>query len=187
MIGKKWEPSFHDLNLHRLEEEWLAQVRLFAQYATELAEADYAVEVAKTDLKLTEAELEEADARLDREIRRHHIEFGIERITESAVEKTIILQGGHVRAKDKMFVAMKKLNELKRDRDIAKVAVDTMHQRNPALKDLVTLQGRSYYSTPNLPHTVGGEELQERIAEKAFKKERNLTGEDGESQRRKSK
>lgn len=138
--------NIFDLDPNRLDTEWKNQPKLFYQAAEKLAEMKAEYEKAKTNKELVMAEL-------DRDIRLQPERFQVDKITESAVEKTITLQRDYKKAVSRLLQA-------KHDVDLAQVVVDTMDHRKKALENLVSLRLANYYSEPRVRQGTGREEAE---------------------------
>jgi hypothetical protein len=126
--------SFLEIDPLRLDQEWVDQPRLFHSYALKMANADAKVDAAKGQLDLAKAVVEKA-------IRDNPEEFGLEKVTESAIAACVIQQEDYQDA-------LKLLNMLRHKASVLKVAVTALDQRKKALEKLVDLHGQDYFSTP---------------------------------------
>ena len=161
--------SYHDLDIHRLDEEWVGQISLYREHAQQLADANKLLSEAETELEVRKAELKETVARLDLAIRKDPELYDLERVTEGAIDKVVLLRPDYVKAKEEVFSAMRRVNEARHFRDVCKVANDTVgHQRKAALQDLVQLWLASYFAEPKLPRDSGGREMSEAGQKSAF-------------------
>lgn len=144
--------DFHSIDIHRLEEEWPLQTKMFRHYADKVAEARYGHDTAKTDKDLAEAEFEKVQAKLDQLIRSEPTEYELTgKPTEKAIRNVVILQKKYQIAQLQVFEAQRKINEAKHTLDVAEVAVKTLDHRKAALEDLVRLRLASYFSDPRAP------------------------------------
>jgi len=123
-----------------LDVEWLDQSSLMMKYARNAAEARLELDRAKEALELTKAEL-------DREVRSNPEAFGMEKLTESAVQNTIILQEAYIGANDNFIQAKFKA-------DIAQGAVRAFDARKDALENLGRLLGLQYFAGPKMPRDL---------------------------------
>ena len=112
----------------------MEQPRLYHKYARKLANAKQTLEECKARLELVNAEL-------DREIRLNPLGFGLEKITETVVANTIIVQQGYKEAQEEYIAGKHRVDEVQ-------AVVTTLDHRKRALESLVTLHGQDYYSTP---------------------------------------
>lgn len=124
--------NFFDVDRNRLDEEWATFPKTYYEYAEKLADARAAHERAKTEEEIVEAEL-------DRRIRMMPEKYGLEKVTEPAVEKTIILQTRFQDARRARIDAKHKL-------DVIQAAVDTLDAKKYGLQDLTKLQLNAYYA-----------------------------------------
>jgi hypothetical protein len=123
-----------------LDVEWLDQPSLMMKYARNAAEARLELDRAKEALELAKAEL-------DREVRSNPEAFGMEKLTESAVQNTIILQEAYIGANDNFIQAKFKA-------DIAQGAVRAFDARKDALENLGRLLGLQYFAGPKMPRDL---------------------------------
>jgi len=131
----KVTPEFFDIDMNQLDVEWLRQPRMFFTTAEALAEARRDFEQAKSELDLTDAELDKA-------IRANPEEYGLpQKTTETMISKTIIACENHTAASDEI--------QMKKHRvDVLQAAVTALDHRKKALENLVQLHGQNYFSTP---------------------------------------
>ena len=133
--------GFFRIDQNRLDAEWLKQPQLYYEYAVILADAKEALGRARAKREVVVAEI-------DKDVRLRPEKYGVEKITEGVVEKTVILQ-------ERYQVANKGVIGAKHDVDIAQAAVDTLDHRKRALQDLVQLRMANYFSEPRMK---GGKE-----------------------------
>lgn len=142
------DKSYADIDVDRLDAEWLSQPKMFADAAQDLADAEYEYDLAKAELELVIAEL-------DHDIRLFPEKYGVEKISEPAVKQATIRHKRHQEADRKLMEANYRLN-------LHKAEVNTLGQRKAALEDLVKLRLADYFSTPRTPKGVTSEVLNER-------------------------
>jgi hypothetical protein len=121
-----------------LDVEWLEQPEKMLKYAQIAARA-------RLDLDLAKEKVDVVKAELDRAIRSDPASYGIEKITETAVQNMIIIQPTYVTANNAMI-------QLKYEADMAQGAVRAIDARKDALENLVRLHGQSYFAGPRVPH-----------------------------------
>lgn len=143
-------PEFFRIDQNRLDEEWTNQAPTYYEYSVKLADAREEHERCKARRDIVEAEL-------DRAIRQRPEEFGVEKVTEGVVGKTIILQKKYQQAHDNVIRA-------KHDLDIVQAAVDALEHKKKGLESMVYLQSQGYYAEPKGPRVVREkvEELEKR-------------------------
>ena len=76
---------------HKLEEEWMRQPLLYEKYAELSRAADETHQIAKD-------QLESVKAGLDSQIRKDFESFGMKKLTEGALNNTILLQKEYIAA-----------------------------------------------------------------------------------------
>lgn len=126
-----------------LDIECLDQAILMMRYSKELARAEKRVSNIKEELSVERAEL-------DKDIRSNPDTFGIEKITESAINNCIILQ-------DDYKAIQKKLIDAQYEAKMIKGAVDAVQQRKDMLQELVKLHGQRYFAGPKVERDLSGE------------------------------
>lgn len=134
-----------------LDVEWLEQPSLMMKYARVAIEARKKLDQAKEVLDVAKAEL-------DKQIRTKPEDYGIDKITESVVQNTILLQ-------DEYKTANADIIEAKYQTDMANAAVRAVEARKDALENLVRLFGQSYFAGPKMPRDLT-HEAQQRYAQK---------------------
>lgn len=171
-MGKKSKLDIDEdvllIDKHDLDEEWVNQPTTYFKYASMLADAKFTHEEAKADLALTEAEVASA-------IRKKPSNYGINKLTESAVKEAIPQQ-----AEYKM--SLEEVNQAKHKVDILQALVTSLDHKKRALEKIVDLQLSNYYSTPVSPdkeHSVEMNEIaKKRIRSKAKIKNRRADDDD---------
>ena len=123
-----------------LDIEWLDQSMLFMKYAKHSAETQRDFDDVKQKLDVLKAEL-------DKEIRENPSDFGIEKVTEGAIQSAILTTPRY----QAMYEA---LLDTKFENDMAKNAVQAFNQRKEALENLVKLNGQQYFSGPKVPRDI---------------------------------
>jgi hypothetical protein len=126
-----------------LDIELLEQPNLMMIYSENLAETRKKFELKKSELEVKRAELDKA-------IRTNPRIYGIEKITESVVSNTIILQSDYQKIQEELII-------LQYEYDIAKFASSAMSSRNYALGELVKLHGMNYFIGPSVPRDLSNE------------------------------
>ena len=136
-----------------LDVEWLNQPRLCLKYSQELAEAKKEVDQAKEKLDVIRADL-------DKEIRNNPKKFGMEKITEGAIQSNIVIHN--------LFrTAETRLTEAKYKSEMIRAAVSAIEHRKDALENLVKLYGQQYFAGPKVPRDLSAEALKHAGRKKA--------------------
>lgn len=123
-----------------LDIEWLDQSMLFMKYARHAAEARRTLDETKQALDIKKSEVDKA-------IRENPDAFGIEKVTEGAIQSAILTEGGYQEAYQ-IFL------DAKFESDMASNAVQAFNQRKEALENLVKLNGQQYFSGPKVPRDI---------------------------------
>lgn len=123
-----------------LDIEWLEQPALMFKYSKQASEAKKEYDEAKDKLDYVKAQL-------DSQIRKDPSSFGVEKITETVVTNTIILQQEY--ADQQELVLNAKFNF-----DIVRGATDAVNARKDALENMVKLYGMQYFAGPKVPHDL---------------------------------
>lgn len=135
------EPSALDL-------EWLKQADLMRKYAKHSAEMDKLVDEKKEKLDVEQA-------RIEMDIRSNPEKYGISKLTEGAIQSTMLLQPELQKIRQEFIDA-------KYESRIAIAAVRAIDQRKTALENLVRLLGVSYFAGPMTPRDLTKEALMEK-------------------------
>ncbi len=137
------KPNIFDLDKDRLDEEWVEQPKLYHQQAEKLADARAEWERAKAERDVVTAEI-------DQDVRSNPAKYGMEKITEGAVEKKIVLQSRFSKANEKVIQA-------KHAVDVIQAMIDALDHRKKALESLVQLHLANYFSSPKIRGDAGKE------------------------------
>ncbi len=123
-----------------LDVEWLQQANLMYKYARHQAETKKAMDEAKERLDFIKAKVE-------MDIRANPENYGLSKVTESAVASAILLQPEYQEAS-------KKYVEARYENDMAVAAVRAIDQKKTALENLVKLLSVSYFAGPSAPRDL---------------------------------
>jgi len=155
-----------------LDVEWLNQPRLCLKYSQELAEAKKEVDQAKEKLDVIRADL-------DKEIRNNPKKFGMEKITEGAIQSNIVIHDltldsplcnfiqSNIVIHDLFRTAETRLTEAKYKSEMIRAAVSAIEHRKDALENLVKLYGQQYFAGPKVPRDLSAEALKHAGQKKA--------------------
>ena len=154
------EPDYEEelrIDPDALDVEWLEQPMVFMRWSQKSADARAAVDRAKMNLDVVEAEVA-SDVRLN------PTKYGLEKITEAAIRSAVLRSEEYVNATN-VFIAFK------HESDILGAAVRSFDQRKVALENLVKLQQQSYFAGPKEPRNLG-EEFDKREGARRIVRER---------------
>jgi len=117
-------------------------------------------------------------AKLDAEIRNDPEKFGITKLTESAIQATIILQPEYQEA-------ARAYNDAKYEYEVSQAAVRAIDQRKTALENLVKLLSVSYFAGPKTPRDLTKEALERQAQRQSdrrvrIRRRRGASGDDGD-------
>lgn len=146
--------EFHQINKHKLDDEWELQPKLYRHYAEKLADAERDHRLAETALELVEAEVE-----LD--IRKDTVSAGLEKGTEGEIKKAVVINKTVCQSKRKEIDARHRV-------DVLKAAVRTLEHRKAGIQDLVQLWMASYFAKPRIKGD-DGEKMENRKVDRAFR------------------
>ena len=136
-----------------LDVEWLNQPRLCLKYSQELAQAKKEVDRAKEKLDVVRA-------KIDQEIRKEPLTFGMEKITEASVQSNIVIH--------KLYRSAETgLTDAKYKSEMIRAAVSAIEHRKDALENLVKLYGQQYFAGPKVPRDLSAEALKHAGQKKA--------------------
>ena len=126
-----------------IDTDCLAQTDLVMKYIRFAADADLVMDKAKERLDLVKAEL-------DNKIRTNPEKFKIEKITETVVSNTILMQEVYKNAVTDYL-------EAKHEAKIVNGTTRAVDHRKSMIEKLVQLHGQSYFSGPSVPHDLSFE------------------------------
>lgn len=133
-----------------LDIEWLEQAELMRRYASHLAKTGKGMDLAKEKLEIGRANIELS-------IRKEPERYGISKITESAVQSTILLQEEYQKLSQEYI-------EAKYENNIALAAVRALDQKKMALENLVKLLQASYFAAPKTIRDLTQERVEKEEA-----------------------
>ena len=144
------ERNYNDdvsINPDALDVEWTKQAQTFFKYAELTAKARDAMDRKKEKIDVLEATM-------GLKIRTNPASYGLEKITEGAVQSTILIDQNHIDA-------VAEWADLKYEYEVLIAAVRALDQKKSALENLVRLQGQNYFAGPSVPREIGKEWVKE--------------------------
>ena len=155
-IRESLDESVLDVDQNDLDREFCKQPRLYIKYASELADARLALDEADAAFKTIKATL-------DSLIRSDPSAYDLpEKITETVIASTIIIQDEYMKAQKKVHSAQYKVNLLF-------AMTGALDHKRSSLENLVKLHGQNYFSTPR-SDSEGRERLEKERGDKVAKK-----------------
>ena len=136
-----------------LDVEWLRQASLTFQYGTHQAKMKRIVDRKKEELDLVKADL-------DKKIRSKPEHYKIDKITEAAIQATILQQEDYQEINSELIDARYEL-------EIASAALRALEQKKSALENLVRLNGQNYFAGPSVPRDLTKEWEQKEKAKES--------------------
>lgn len=148
-----------DINVdpNALDTGWLRQAELMRRYATHAANMKKEMDMAKERLDIGKAQIE-------MDIRKAPEKYELVKVTEGAIQSTILLQGEYQELSQAYI-------EARYENDVAIAAVRAVDQKKTALENLVRLLSVSYFAGPQTPRDIS-HLWEEEIKEKE-RKEKN--------------
>lgn len=134
--GTKGKESILDIDLLKLEHEWVHHPRLMEKYSDKAANA-------RLDQKVFKSSLEVYSAELYIKIRRK-AESNDVKVTETAIKSLMVMDKGLQSRNGQLL-------ELEHRVDILQGMIASIIDRRRALQDLVELHGQQYFSAPRSP------------------------------------
>lgn len=126
-----------------LDVEWLDQAKLMRMYSNHAAEM-------KKEMDNMKEKIEYEKAKIEMDIRSNPENYGLSKVTESAIQSTILLQKEY----QELIV---EYSEKRYEYDIAISAVRAIDQKKNALENLVRLFTASYFAGPAVPRNLYNE------------------------------
>jgi anthranilate phosphoribosyltransferase len=141
-----------EIHLDRLEEECQSLPKLLFLWGDKLAQAKRDARNAKNYLKLLAANMA-------KEIRENPKDFGLEKITEAALEQTVLVQEQYAQA-------LADHSEAEHEEDVLLAFVIALKEKGEQIGNMTKLHGQMYWSKPD---TSGLKEEERQQATKASK------------------
>ena len=151
------QPDFFAIDENQLDKEWVAQPKFYHKYAKKAAMARQEMEQAKANMEVIKAEQSQ-------KIRKNPLDFGIEKITEKAIEDAITVS-------QEARGATEALIDAKHAVEILDAAVQTLEHRKRALEKLVDLRLANYFSEPKSPNM--DREKKDQLENSKFKQKKD--------------
>jgi len=123
-----------------LDLELLNQASLFMKYAKHYAETQKTMDEAKQAWEIEKAET-------DQDVRKSPDKYGLEKVTDKAIEAILLTD-------DKCAKAFQKYIDAKFERDMASNARDAVNMRKEMLEGMIKLLAQSYFAGPSVPHDL---------------------------------
>jgi hypothetical protein len=140
----------HKIDLHNLHKDWQNQPELYDKYGKKWAHA------VKKRARLHERKKTKR-AEIARSVRMSPESFGLDKLTEPAIDEIVRTDKEYIKIVDEMIDAQE-------EEDMLVVAKRTFEHRREALGGEGYLYGANYFSVPNLPKEV--KEGLKKLAEK---------------------
>ena len=150
MSKKKKAFDFFEIDLERLDEEWLNQPKLYHKHSTLLTKAKEAKERAEVQLEIANDDRRACRARLDLKIRKNPVKFLTAKVkmTETAITNRILNHPAYKKAQQKMYAAKETLIKASTKVSTHYSAVFMLDHRRAALENCVKLFISDYWSEP---------------------------------------
>jgi hypothetical protein len=123
-----------------LDLELLNQASLFMKYAKHYAFTQKVVEETRQALDIKRAEVDKA-------IRENPEKFKIEKVTEGAIQSTILTDKGYQEVNQKHL-------EAQYEKNMASNATQAVTMRKEMLEGMIKLLAQSYFAGPSVPHDL---------------------------------
>lgn len=134
----------YEKDLHIIESaidtEWLEQPMKMFKYCALAAQTRMDLDHAKEAFDIIKAEM-------DKNIRNAPSDYGLEKVTDKAIESITITQKEYIKASNDYIQA-------KYENEMALAAVRACDQRKDALENLVRLHGQQYFAGPREPRNI---------------------------------
>ena len=156
-----------DIDLHRLDELFLEQPKQYYIHADLLATARGRVQIAEAAVELAKTEMKETEARLTIKVHNTPSKFGLsEKPTVGSVAAAVMVCKSYKEAKGRYVQAQSELNNAWNEVNHIQAIVSALDQKKSALENLVRLHGQNYFSAPKVPANEKSRELIENAKKK---------------------
>ncbi len=142
------EFDFFEVDPTRLDRDWARQAQLVYDHCRMLADAREARDRAKAAEDVAKDDLKAVVARIDQEIRREPGRFGLEKITEGAVEKAVLLTRSYGEALELLRKARQRVIKKDHRVGILEAVVKALDNKKTGLESCAFLWSRSYFADP---------------------------------------
>jgi len=120
-----------------LDDEWRIQSDLYFKWAKRSVDASLLVNITKDALEVRKAQIDKA-------VRANPREFGIEKVTNEALNNAATLDKEYRKLTEDLI-------QLKYEESMLEAAVKTMEHKKQSLENLVKLFLNNYYAEPSIP------------------------------------
>jgi hypothetical protein len=149
--------DWYEIDLYRLDEAWVSQVRLYHHFALKLADAQADWDRAKAATELAWAELAQ-------DVRRNPTKYGAPKTTEDAVKEIVQMQREYQHAVAAEIDARHAV-------EVLRAAMGTLDNRKKGLEKAVDLFLSDYFAEPRKPAGAGREAAEKFEYKAAFEAE----------------
>jgi hypothetical protein len=163
-VARKAEES-RDSGLYRIDpaslvKQWFEQAAAYHRWALGVADAWEQHAMAKVDVDLAEDHLKRVAAQVSLKVRKSPERFGLEKITEPAIDAVVLISASYVRAQERVYEARCCVAHLKHDADVLEAARAAMDHKKKGLEKGVDLWLADFFAVPKSPD---GEKARERM------------------------
>lgn len=147
---EKIEFDFFEIDINRLDEEWINQPKFYYKYSELLTDAKEKVERCKAQLEIANDDRKAVRAKLHLRIRKNPKKyFGTaDKPSETAIANRILTHPKYAKSQQKVYKVNEDLIKASKEVSTYYSAVFTLDHRKAALERLVSLHGQNYFSTP---------------------------------------
>lgn len=175
-MGKKESIDFDifEIDLSRLDEEWINQPKMYFEYSEELTAAKE--EAARCIARLDVANDDRRAVRADLDIRiRKNPDKYLKNIkpTETAITNRIIIHPKYSKAKRHVYEVNEALIKANKKVSTFYSAVNAINHRKAALERCVSLHGQNYFSKPQAKDEASSNAVNDIKKKAARKKKRS--------------
>ena len=168
------EPGFFDIDITRLDEEWVKQPKITFKYCKEYERVKIELEEVQTDLDVIAAQIIKV-------IRKNPKRFGLPvPTTETAINKTVI-------TKSKYKETLKKVRDKQYKLGLLRATVKALDHRKAALERLVSLHGQAYFATPVANDEDGREYIKSKQRKRIASRKTAIGNKNGKNKGRNNK
>ena len=153
--------NFWDVDPNSLDRELFDQPTNYYALAKNVADARLVVEQAKIAAEIAKEELKRTDAELYVSILNHPDRFGLSKATEKSIESAVLCDKEHRLSFDRLVNAKRDLADKEHACGVAEAALGAMDNKKVALQKGVELHLANYRSSPR-PRDNGSMPVGER-------------------------
>jgi hypothetical protein len=163
-----------EIDLSRLDEEWINQPKMYFEYSEELTKAKEVASRCMAALDIANDNRKAVRAGLDLKIRKNPDKFlKAIKLTETALANRVVIHPMYIEAQKVVYKVNDDLITANKNVSTFYSAVNAMDHRKAALERCVSLHGQNYFSRPQAKDSTSSTTVSDIKKKAARKKKKN--------------